>query len=285
MNQFNPPPSPSRRTGSPLSLSLSPAVRGLVVLVLTGLCLLVWTVTMVGVGVLRRGGPQPASAGVDLLPQNGGVSAQPGAVPASVGPTWRTEESPTTSAADQAEPGIATAAPVTVPDRDPFRAVDRYFTPQVGAAEGAQADEAGKGEWSVSSAHAVPLKIEAVMMFGDGGVAIVHGNRLDDMGGRSLLVMHRDASGEYLINRPVSEIEPEDLRMQLSVGQKLEVRELRARGSHYALSRKAEVIEVSDVTRRVRKDADGAGMGVMGNVVGVVVFRRGGTTYEREMSE
>ena len=194
--------------------TFSVTIRRVLVISLTGLSLIVWTVTVIGMGVLRGnsgagGVPQAVSASVVL---------SPGAV---VLPEVPDPEPSQPADEDVVAPVVETAA-LTI--RDPFMPSEAHFPP-IGGAPGSQSGNPmeGRVDPDLKAADVSQLKLEATMLLGNETVGVVVGNVMD-LGGRRLVLMTTRAGGSDGAGEKA--IAAKDARANFKVGEEIEARPL-----------------------------------------------------------
>lgn len=168
--------------------ALSVTFRRVFVIALTAVSLAVWTITVIGMGVLRQGSGlggtvKTAEAAEPLLsPKEAAAAIE-----------WAThEETPAAEDVQAADP-VAPALWAS-PSRNPF-APDRGRYPLSAKSarakqKGGDADKQGRFDRN----RLVPLQLEGTLALGKQKVAIMHGNSFD-FGGRTMLLMLKDVRG------------------------------------------------------------------------------------------
>ncbi len=222
-------------------------LRRLFVLGLVVVSLTVWTLTILGAGLLAgddSGGGKLRTAGASVIPPSGTMVRK---TVVAADEATRDENS---GAADEAlEPFV----PLQPPRRNPFAGDARYF-PRPGPAGGVQ-DGLASGEPSardevpsgVLVSNTAPLRLVTTLLRGDRKVAIIQGNTFQ-LEGETVVLMF-DHPEEEQGNRERSSQEGE-LRHRLKAGDTIEVYSARVGPNGVYLSRRARQLRIETITQR-----------------------------------
>jgi len=254
--------------------TFSVTFRHACVIGLTVLSLVVWAVTVVGMGVLRD------QAGFDGSPKSAeGAIVAGGSREAVVGAAQLDEVLREAADRQNAEPEAPQAettvtpaeaeaeAAIGVPARDPFMANVLYFPSLVvevaddgaGLAVG-QGTEKGQ---RLKAESVVPMALEGILMLGAQRVAIIRGNALTLDDGRIMLLSLKELKGAYRVGD--ENVVVSDVRNRFRIGDKVEVHPIVKDGGGYLVGADVETLTVESITRKK------------------VVFGLGGKSHDLEM--
>lgn len=243
--------------------TFSVTFRRVFLIALAVLSLVVWTVTVIGLGVLRSShGAGPAPNAVQA------ATPAPATTGAEEGPKVRQE----THAAQQAVASpVRPAAVIELPARDPFLPADEYFPVQrlaTAAHDGPLAAQEEAERYKdlpgLAATELVKLRLEAALLLGRQTVAIVRGNMFE-LDGQTLLVMGDEIRKQYRGGQ--LEIKAGKMRNEVRVGDTTEVRPVVRVAGRYCIGEPPQVFRVTEITEKK------------------VVLTGSGKRYELEMDE
>jgi hypothetical protein len=242
--------------------NLSVMSRRVFVIVLTVVSLAVWTVTVIGMGVLRQsdglgGTVQTAGASVVQTPAEGQATASEGQ-----------DSALTAAAASDGAGGLPAIAELA---RNPFKPDDVCFPkPAAKSGVGALQERSTQQEQEEDNTpglqrdQLVPLKLTGTMTVGRDRVAIVHGNSVQ-VADRTLLLMLSEISSKYRVGEKM--ITVRDVSSQFKKGDTIEVRPVVIMADRIRITDEAIVLKVNEITNKS------------------VVLTLGDKTYELEMTK
>jgi len=237
--------------------TFSVTFRRLFVITLTGLSLIVWTVTVIGTGVLRSQsglGGAPTSASASIVPPR--IAAPHADSDLAAVPPVVTQEAPDEPQVPML-PAVADIQDVQLPDlfdtpaRDPFVANETFFPrPKVevdGDEGGAAQQQAADNTPDLDAGDIVPLALEGTLRLGSHRVAIVKGNSVS-LDGQTLLLMLKEVKSRYVEGD--ESVNVKDIRSQFKIGEDVEVRPLVKGAGGYLIGENAETLTVRSITRK-----------------------------------
>jgi hypothetical protein len=237
MSRHNKKPSKWRLMGAGASLV---AFRRVFLIALTAVSLVVWTVTVIGIGVLRQGSGlggtvKTAEAAGPLLSSK----------EAAMAIEWVThQETPAVDGVQAVDP-----ARYEPPSRNPFAPAGEFYPRRMkNGTEGPRV--AAKGEDTENRARLdrrqlVPLRLEGTLALGKQKVAIVYGNSFD-FGGRTMLLMLKEIQSQFRVNDKA--IVVKDVVTHFKVGDTIEVRPVRDVDSQVYISDESLTLTVLKIT-------------------------------------
>jgi len=220
--------------------AFSVTLRRVFVITLTAVSLAVWTVTVIGMGVLRQG------SGL-----GGAIKAAEAAGPLMSSETtkaaieWVTHhETPAVEEVQAADPvDRARWAP---PSRNPFAPDDGQYPSRVKSTTAGQKDDEADTRGRLDLNCLVPLRLEGTLALGKQRVAIVYGNSFD-LEGQTMLLMSKDSSSKP--GNKDKTIIAKDVVSHFRVGDKIEVYPATISGGQVRVGEKSLTVDVREITR------------------------------------
>lgn len=235
-----------------LAGTFSVTFRQVFVIALTVVSLAVWTVTVIGMGMLRE------SSGYTSTVQTAEGSSGFGdsLIPVTPPPPWLPEPDPAPSAVapklgatqSPAAETVAAGAPSAAAEHNPFAVSEKRFPlPNRNAKVGTLQDAVKQDDTTpgLQRDQLMPLRLDGTLILGPDPVAIVGGNSFE-LEGRTMLLMLKEISSKYRVGDKM--ITVKDTVNHFKVGDTLEVRPVTLGEDRVRIGDEAVMLKVSKIT-------------------------------------